>query len=123
MDSYLELNIADTDFAFRLFVQGCDASVLLAGSNSERANPINAGLHGFDAIDAAKAAVEKACPGVVSCADVLQFAVRDAVILVNTNPPESAQGMSIQYSVIYKGIKIDAQHCNLAFSYNTDKCN
>ena len=63
------------------FVRGCDASVLLDGSGSEKTSTINAGLHGFDAIDAAKAAVEKACPGVVSCSDVLQYAVRDTVKL------------------------------------------
>jgi peroxidase len=50
-------------------------------------NPINGGLHGFDAVEAAKAAVEKACPGVVSCADVLQYAVRDTVILVTITYP------------------------------------
>ena len=64
-------------------MQGCDASVLLTGPNTEQTNIINAGLHGFNAVEAAKAAVEKACPGVVSCADVLQFAVRDSVVLVN----------------------------------------
>lgn len=63
------------------FVRGCDASLLLDGSSSEKTNAINAGLHGLDAIDAAKAAVEKACPGTVSCSDVLQFAVRDTVKL------------------------------------------
>jgi len=63
------------------FVRGCDASLLLNGSNTEKTNTINGGLHGFDAIDAAKAAVEQACPGVVSCSDVLQFAVRDTVKL------------------------------------------
>jgi len=63
------------------FVRGCDASVLLAGPNTERAALFNTGLHGFDAVDAAKQAVEKACPGVVSAADVVQFAARDAVIL------------------------------------------
>jgi peroxidase len=63
------------------FVRGCDASLLLDGSSSERTNTINTGLHGFEAIDAAKAAVEKACPGTVSCSDVLQFAVRDTVKL------------------------------------------
>ncbi|XP_024366134.1 peroxidase 71 isoform X1 [Physcomitrium patens] len=63
------------------FLQGCDASVLLEGPNTERRARTNTGLHGFDAIDAAKRAVENACPGVVSAADVLQFAARDAVVL------------------------------------------
>ncbi|KAG0583920.1 hypothetical protein KC19_3G171900 [Ceratodon purpureus] len=63
------------------FVRGCDASLLLDGSNVEKSSTINAGLHGFDAIDAAKEAVEKQCPNVVSCSDVLQFAVRDTVVL------------------------------------------
>lgn len=62
-------------------MQGCDGSVLLSGNTTEKAAAINSGLHGFDAIDAAKAAVEKACPGVVSCADVLAFAARDSVLL------------------------------------------
>lgn len=65
-----------------VFLQGCEASVLLDKSNSEKAAAINVNLHGFEAIDAAKAAVEKACPGVVSCADLLQYAARDAVVLV-----------------------------------------
>ncbi|KAG0619246.1 hypothetical protein M758_4G125600 [Ceratodon purpureus] len=64
------------------FVRGCDASVLLDGPGLvEKNSTINVGLHGFEAIDAAKEAVEEACPGVVSCSDVLQFAVRDTVIL------------------------------------------
>ncbi|KAG0589605.1 hypothetical protein KC19_1G033100 [Ceratodon purpureus] len=63
------------------FVRGCDASILLAGPNTERAAVQNIGLHGFEAIDAAKAAVEKACPGVVSCADILAYASRDTVKL------------------------------------------
>jgi len=62
--------------------QGCDASVLLDTTNSEKTAAINVNLHGFEAIDAAKAAVEEACPGVVSCADILQYAARDAVTLV-----------------------------------------
>lgn len=63
-------------------VQGCDGSVLLDGATSEKAAAINVNLHGFEAIDAAKEAVEAACPGVVSCADILQYAARDAVTLV-----------------------------------------
>jgi peroxidase len=63
------------------FVRGCDASILLAGQNTERAAVGNAGLHGFEAIDAAKTALEAACPGVVSCADILAYASRDTVKL------------------------------------------
>lgn len=64
-------------------LQGCDASVLLDKTGSEKEAAINVNLHGFEAIDAAKAAVEEACPGVVSCADILQYAARDAVTLVS----------------------------------------
>lgn len=68
-------------------LQGCEASVLLDKTSSEKTAPINVNLHGFEAIDAAKAAVEKACPGVVSCADILQYAARDAVVLVRELNP------------------------------------
>jgi peroxidase len=61
------------------FVRGCDASVLLAGPGTERTSPVNTGLHGFEAIDAIKAAVEKECPNTVSCADILAYASRDTV--------------------------------------------
>ncbi|KAG0570551.1 hypothetical protein KC19_6G170000 [Ceratodon purpureus] len=64
------------------FVRGCDGSVLLQGSGTERTAPPNARLEGFAAIDAAKAAVDKLCPGVVSCADILAFAARDSVKMV-----------------------------------------
>ncbi|KAG0589608.1 hypothetical protein KC19_1G033400 [Ceratodon purpureus] len=63
------------------FVNGCDASVLVAGNTTERAAIQNAGIHGFEAINAAKWAVEQMCPGVVSCADILQYAARDTVKL------------------------------------------
>ncbi|XP_059627030.1 peroxidase 60 [Cornus florida] len=63
------------------FVNGCDASILLDGSNSEKTAPPNLSVRGYDLIDAAKAAVEAVCPGVVSCADIIAMATRDTVFL------------------------------------------
>ncbi|CAA7059086.1 unnamed protein product [Microthlaspi erraticum] len=64
------------------FVNGCDASVLLDGADSEKLAIPNANsARGFEVIDTIKAAVENACPGVVSCADILTLAARDSVFL------------------------------------------
>ncbi|EXB90174.1 Peroxidase 25 [Morus notabilis] len=65
------------------FVQGCDGSVLISGSSSERTAFANLGLRGFEVIDDAKEQLEALCPGVVSCADILALAARDAVDLSN----------------------------------------
>lgn len=69
------------------FVQGCDASILLDDAlsiTSEKTAFQNAGsVRGFDVVDNIKAAVEKECPGIVSCADILAVASRDASEYVN----------------------------------------
>ncbi|KAL7202975.1 hypothetical protein ACSBR1_034428 [Camellia fascicularis] len=66
------------------FVNGCDASILLDGSDSEKfALPNLNSARGFEVVDAIKSAVESACSGIVSCADILAIAARDAVVLVS----------------------------------------
>jgi peroxidase len=67
------------------FVRGCDASLLLDGVNNipaEKDSDNNFSLTNFDTVDAIKAQLEADCPGVVSCADLLALAARDAVFLV-----------------------------------------
>ncbi|KAG8055930.1 hypothetical protein GUJ93_ZPchr0001g31057 [Zizania palustris] len=74
------------------FVEGCDASILIAPTTGggaaarprvERDVDDNRNLpqEAFDTVEMAKAAVEKSCPGVVTCADVLALAARDFVHL------------------------------------------
>ncbi|KAI3990280.1 hypothetical protein MKX01_037619 [Papaver californicum] len=63
------------------FVTGCDASLLLNGPTSEKTAGPNLSVRGYDLIDAAKADLEIACPGVVSCSDIIAVATRDAVFL------------------------------------------
>ncbi|XP_022138749.1 peroxidase 46 [Momordica charantia] len=61
------------------FVEGCDASVLLQGNGTERSDPGNRSLGGFEVIESAKRGLEFFCPATVSCADIVVLAARDAV--------------------------------------------
>ena len=65
-------------------MQGCEGSVLLnSPTNQAEKNAIpNLSLRGFQIIDKIKIALEKECPGVVSCADILAFVARDSVVAV-----------------------------------------
>ncbi|XP_044483816.1 peroxidase N-like [Mangifera indica] len=64
------------------FVNGCDASILLDGSDSEKFSLANNNsARGYEVIDSIKTAVENKCSGVVSCADILTIAARDSVVL------------------------------------------
>jgi hypothetical protein len=65
--------------------QGCEGSILLnstPNNTAEKDAPLNKGLRGYDVVDSIKAKLEVACPGVVSCSDVLALAARDSVRIV-----------------------------------------
>ncbi|KAG2580250.1 peroxidase 51-like isoform X2 [Panicum virgatum] len=66
-------------------VGGCDAAVLISSkkNDAEKDAEDNDSLagDGFDTINRVKTAVERSCPGVVSCADIIQLAARDVVFL------------------------------------------
>ncbi|CAB80104.1 putative peroxidase [Arabidopsis thaliana] len=82
------------------FIEGCDASVLLdadeAHTSEKDASP-NLSLKGFDVIDAVKSELENVCPGVVSCADLLVLAAREAVLVVNFPSLTLSSGFAAAY--------------------------
>ncbi|KAL2475553.1 Peroxidase 41 [Abeliophyllum distichum] len=67
-------------------VDGCDASVLIRSSatnKAERETDINHSLAGdaFDVVSRIKTALELECPGVVSCSDILAMATRNLITM------------------------------------------
>ena len=67
-------------------LQGCDGSILLDDTvtlkGEKKASTNIHSLKGFDLVDRIKNMVESECPGIISWADLLTIAARDAVVLV-----------------------------------------
>ncbi|KAF1882172.1 hypothetical protein Lal_00038816 [Lupinus albus] len=69
------------------FVLGCDASILLNNTDtptkieSEQQDSPNSSLRGFDVVNQIKTTVENACPGIVSCADILTLSAEISSVL------------------------------------------
>ncbi|KAK9116286.1 hypothetical protein Sjap_015233 [Stephania japonica] len=115
------------------FVQGCDGSVLLDDTftlqGEKKASTNVNSIRGFSLVDRIKNKLESECPGVVSCADLLAIAARDAVVLVGgpywhvpvgrkdsstasyelatTNLPTSSQGLpALITKFLYQGLSV-----------------
>ncbi|CAI0422220.1 unnamed protein product [Linum tenue] len=67
------------------FVNGCDGSMLMDDTDTMLGEKLSLSnidsLRSYEVVDDIKAELEKACPGVVSCADIIIMASRDAVSL------------------------------------------
>ncbi|OIV96006.1 hypothetical protein TanjilG_27110 [Lupinus angustifolius] len=70
------------------FVLGCDASILLNNTDTptkieseQQAFPNDNSIRGLDVVNQIKTAVENACPGIVSCADILTLAAEISSVL------------------------------------------
>ncbi|KAF7145735.1 hypothetical protein RHSIM_Rhsim04G0056100 [Rhododendron simsii] len=87
------------------FVRGCEGSVLLNSTSkntAEKSAGPNLSLRGFQVIDGVKTALEKQCPGVVSCADILALVARDAVM----------EGLTVKDLAVLSGAHtIGVSHC------------
>ncbi|KAL8553622.1 hypothetical protein ACS0TY_002072 [Phlomoides rotata] len=66
-------------------VEGCEGSILIDnGVETDEKHAFgHQGVRGFDVIERAKSQLEAVCPQIVSCADILALAARDAVVLAN----------------------------------------
>nr|GLL24390.1 peroxidase P7-like isoform X1 [Ipomoea trifida] len=60
------------------FINGCDGSVLLENTT----NPMFVPPRGLNVVVDIKTQLEELCAGVVSCADILTVATRDAVVVI-----------------------------------------
>ena len=70
---------------FRCWVKSCDALVLLDMSRSvflEKPSDINFGMRNFKYVNRIKNTLEKECPSIVSCVDIVAPSAKDGVVML-----------------------------------------
>ncbi|KAL7173937.1 hypothetical protein ACSBR2_033240 [Camellia fascicularis] len=87
------------------------------GATVRKLHP-NLSVRGFDIIDAAKAAVEAVCPGVVSCADIIVMAARDVVSLAGGNRYAVQTGRRDGLVSLAKNVDLPAPFISVSNSIN-----
>ncbi|KAK7290687.1 hypothetical protein RIF29_05283 [Crotalaria pallida] len=77
------------------FVRGCDASILIDSTKvneSEKNARPNLTVRGYEIIDEIKTILENTCPSIVSCADIITLATRDALAMAGGPAYDIATG-------------------------------
>lgn len=83
-------------------MQSCDASLLLDSTRrvmSEKEADRSFGMRNFRYIETIKEALERECPGVVSCADILVLSARDGIVAVTFFLLISASNSRLSFGV------------------------
>uniref|UniRef100_A0A0A9DJC9 Peroxidase, putative n=1 Tax=Arundo donax TaxID=35708 RepID=A0A0A9DJC9_ARUDO len=95
----------------------------MQGNGTERTDPANLSLGGFDVVDAAKRLLEVVCPATVSCSDIVVLAARDAVIFTGGPAVPVTLGRrdglvslasNVRANIIDTGFSVDAMAASFA---------
>ncbi|XP_010101998.2 peroxidase 60 [Morus notabilis] len=103
------------------FVEGCDASILLDGTGSEKEAGANQSVRGYDVIERIKKVLERICPGVVSCADIIALATRDAVALASREKLRSPVKTGRKDGFVSLASNVDLPSSTISVSQSIDK--
>lgn len=98
-------------------LQSCDASLLLDSTRrmlSEKETDRSFGMRNFRYIETIKEALERECPGVVSCSDILVLSARDGIVSVSKS---SLYSRFLKMSCFFSTLQNQNQYCQIPLVY------